>query len=292
MSTEPKIASNELEDFTEGGGLYPGGTFKVTEFRYSLGDAFGTKPPDSQIEVRCGGMPTDGSNEGKPLMIQWSVGQAAFFQPDNTGGHLIAVGTHEQQTGSSNWAFVLDKLRKSCGLERGKLSGPSGLRILEGTVLTVARIPQPKRDGLNSDAAEAPQGSGGGGAAGGKRVPTILVPTRAQFPWEGRGATQAQSSAPAQAAAAAASTASANGTATASNGAASLGTALSAALARHNGKLDLAGLGKALLDELVGVDKMARLAIIKESKDVASLELLAMENGWNYDAAAGTISAA
>jgi len=265
-----KYASNEVDDFEQGGGLYPGGSGVIQKIQYQLGDAFGKKPKDSVVEVHCLFQPSDGSNEGKPENIVWSAGNASDFAPDPEGGRLIALKIREQQSDNSNWANVLKRFRDNCGLEKGKLSGSTGIRALEGTEVTFTRIDQPTREGLAEDKPADGQQK--------KFKPTFLVPTKAKFPWE-KGAGRSTAAKPTVNATPAAS-APANG-----NGSGSLDLSLiiKGVVESAGGSIEFAALPKELLGVLSDVDRTQRTALIKDAKDVAKITALAQENGWTFD---------
>ena len=271
-----RFASNNIDQFEEGG-LYPGGTGVIEEIKYVLWDYDGKQPKDSVIAVMMKFQPTDGSNEGKPVISYWAAGNdVKSFAPDPTGGHLVIMGAREKQSQSSNWAFVLKKFRDNCGMDASKLDSPEGILALTRTQATFARIDQPTRDGLNEDKP---------GAQGGepkKFKPTVLVPTKATFPWEkGAGkATAAKATATATAPAASPSTPAAT-----SNGSGSLDLSIiiQEVVTAAGGSVEFKGLGKLILEKLPDVDRTARTALIKEAKDIAKITALAEENGWTFD---------
>jgi hypothetical protein len=281
--------SNEIEDF-QGGGIYPGGTGLVKEFRFQLWDYDGKQPKDSVCAAKMVFQPTDGSNEGKELIQYWSVGPSSEFAPDGQSddGFVVSVHARTALSESSNYAFFLKKLRETCGLPKGKLSEGRGVRALEGTELTLARVDQPKREGL---AEEAPQ------PGQQHRKPTTLIPTRAKWGWETgaqpatgtaapgvrttrRGAAAAPA-APAQAPAPVAAPL-ANG-----NGAASSVTAdsiIEALLA--SGPVNVADLPRLSLDWLTAnniTDRQIRLPLSKAMKDTAAVEEMAVVNDWKLE---------
>lgn len=265
-----RYASNEFEDFEEGGGLYPGGSGVIEDIKYTLWDYDGKQPKDSAVAVYCKFQPTDGSNEGKPEEIYWSAGDASSFAPDPTGGRLVILKTRDKQSGSSNWAHVLKAFKENCGLESGKLSGPDGILALIRTECTFTRVDQPTRQGLKQDDTREK-----------KFKPTFLVPTKARFPWE-KGAGK-QTAAKTQAA-----TPTSPAPATTSNGTASAGPIdlsliIKEVVENAGGSIEFAALPKALLEKLADVDRTQRTALIKESKDVAKVTALAQENGWTFD---------
>jgi hypothetical protein len=179
MNNQPMQLSNFIDDFVQSG-IYPGGSGVIQDICYKLWDYDGKQPPDSQCAVYLLMQPTDGSNEGKPVEIYWSVGPALDFQPDHTGGFLIS-STRAGISNSCNWADVNERLKNTCGLESTHLNGPTGIRALIGGEITLTRVDQKKRDLAD----EAPAQPGQGGRQN-KR--TILVPTRFRGAWERGGA--------------------------------------------------------------------------------------------------------
>jgi len=150
MNPQPQILSNEIEEFQAGGGLYPGGTCIVEEACYKLHDYNGTRPKDSVCSAYLRLKPIDGSNDGKIVEQFYSIGggnktNVDDFMPDNTGGNIISMkGTPFRD--SSNWAHFLETARNNCGLEKGRLSGPTGIRILQNAVITVIKADQKHHD--------------------------------------------------------------------------------------------------------------------------------------------------
>jgi hypothetical protein len=264
-----KFISNELEDF-EGGGLYPGGSGVIQELKYVLWDYDGKQPPNSVVAVHMKFVPSDGSNEGKPVGHYWSVGPASDFAPDPEGGRLVGLKARDRQSESSNWAFALKKFHQNCGLEKGKLSTDKGLRVLDGTVATFVREDQPDRQGL---ADQKPAGEQK------KFKPTTLVPTKAKFPWEkGAGRTTTKASTTTTTTAAAAVAASTNGT-----GETDISVVIKELLTNAGGSMEYAELPKALLGALGTVERSVRNAMVTKSKDAEFINSLATENGWTFD---------
>ena len=268
-----RYASNNIDQFEEGG-LYPGGTGVIEEIKYVLWDYDGKQPKDSVIAVYVKFQPTDGSNEGKPVPIYWAAGNdVKSFAPDPTGGHLVIMGAREKQSQSSNWAFVLKKFRDNCGMDASKLDSPEGILALTRTQVTFARIEQPTRDGLNEDKPATGEPK--------KFKPTVLVPTKATFPWE-------KGSAKANAAKATPATAPAGSNATpasTSNGSGplDLSTIIQEIVQAQGGSIEIKSLGKLILEKLPDVDRTERTALIKQAKDEKVIAALAEENAWTFD---------
>jgi len=298
MSTPNNVTnyiSNELEDF-QAGGLYPGGTGIAQSIRYVLWDYEGKQPPDSAVAVHMDFKPIDGGNDGKNVSIFWSVGPASDFVPSQNGGHLIPVAGRPTQGTGSNWAFVLSKFRDNCGLARGVLSGPEGITILSGAELTIAKVPQPKREGLTGDDEEKEKG--------GRKFPKeTYIPTRVIYPWDRKGGPSRPAVAvmPSPAVAPATTPAStppilvgaaaqqAQTSAPSTNGNAilaaptDLASALAIALKENGGSLTMESLAKAVLGAAVNSDRGVKVAIAKQSKDPALIEAAANANGWIWD---------
>lgn len=270
-----RYASNNIDQFEEGG-LYPGGTGVIEEIKYVLWDYDGKQPKDSVIAVMMKFQPTDGSNEGKPVISYWAAGNdVKSFAPDPTGGHLVIMGAREKQSQSSNWAFVLKKFRDNCGMDVSKLDGPEGILALTRTQATFARIDQPTRDGLNEDK----PGAQGGEAK--KFKPTVLVPTKATFPWE-KGAAK-NTAAKATPAATTGTTASAPAPTTNGSGPLDLSTIIQEVVQAAGGSVEFKSLGKLILEKLPDVDRTERTALIKQAKDEKVIAALAEENAWTFD---------
>lgn len=282
MSSQPIQLSNELDDFVQAG-LYPGGTGIVKRFLYTLWDYDGKVQPDSVCAVCCEIQPTDGSNEGKPVIVYWSQGPAKEYQPDHSGGFVLGVGNSKSQHLSSNWAFVLTKLRDNCGLEKGKLSEQGkGIRAMEGSEITLARVDQPKRD-FNEEAPAQEPGQGGQGR--GARKPTILVPTRCKFAWEKAGAKGKTTAKPTAAATATAATSAPAPASSNGSGSGSLSTVLAELLTENSGTLDVSTLPK-LINEKMGANGATvkdRMDAMKTVKNEEALGAIALENSWTLD---------
>lgn len=270
-----RFASNNIEEFEEGG-LYPGGTGIIEEIKYTLWDYDGKQPKDSVIAVHCKFQPTDGSNENKPVDIFWAAGNdVKSFAPDPTGGHIVILGARDKQSQSSNWAFVLKKLRDNCGMDGTKLNGTEGILVLARTQVTFARIDQPTRDGLSEDKpVDAKDGKG--------FKKTILVPTKATFPWEkGAGrAVGAVAKPTVNTTSATATTSSANG---AGAGTTDLSLLIKDIVTAAGGSMEFAAIAKELLGRLADMDRTQRTTLIRQAKDEKFIDALATENGWTFD---------
>lgn len=266
-----RFASNNIEEFEEGG-LYPGGTGVIEEVKYVLWDYDGKQPKDSVIAVYVKFQPTDNSNEGKPVPIHWAAGNdVKSFAPDPTGGHLVIIGAREKQSQSSNWAYVLKKFRDNCGMDVTKLDGNEGILALTRTQVTFTRMDQPTREGLQDD---KPAGEPK------KFKSTLLVPTKATFPWE-KGAGRSAAAKPSANTTPAATTAATP----ASNGAGTtdLSLLIKDIVTAAGGDMEFAAIPKELLGKLADVDRTQRTALIKQAKDEKFIEALATENGWTFD---------
>lgn len=204
--------SNSLEDFVAGG-LYPGGTGIIREFRYRLWDYAGTQPPDSNVAVYCRFTPKDGSNEDKDVEHYWNVGPSDELAPDHSGGFLLPVQKPGKEprkgiSGQCNWAQAL-KGFINCGLndKPSPFNVEPGIRMMEGSEVTFARVDQVERDFQREDQVAVP-GQAPSGQQRGRRKNQTLVPTRAKFAWErgpvaGAGATASAATGKAAAVAAA-----------------------------------------------------------------------------------------
>ena len=316
---QPKLLSNEIEDFVQSG-LYLGGTGIIEDIAYAYWDYNGKLPPDSEVAVKALFKPIDGSNDGKDETIYWSVGPAKDFAPSGDGGSVFSVGNAEGVRNSSNWYHVGKALRDNCGLEKGKLSGPAGIKVLIGTQLTIVRKDQPQREGMEKGAL-IPQQPGQPGQQ--ERKPTFLIPTSAVFPWDKSGgrrapaqflapkpataqATAAPAPAPisspapvpvvqAQPAGPQAPVAPAappppipinNGNAVADvHGL--IGEVLGELLASNGNVVEFAAIPMSMTEKLGpqgrGVTVPARIEIMKQVKDPVYLASLAKQRGWSFD---------
>jgi len=284
MNPTPQVLSNEIEDFQEGGGLYPGGTGLIKEFTYALWDYNGTKPKDSFCAARMTFHPIDGSNEGKAVIQYYNVGSSSEYLPDNTGGNVISL-RGKNFMDSTNWGHFLKTLRNGCGLEKGKLSGPTGIRVMDNAIMTVVKADQPHRE-FDELPATPEKGKE-------KKTfkPSMLLPTRAVFTWDPNYAsatrnvpppvtsTQAPPPIPAQTAPGASPTAQAP--VMTQNGDYTLSTAMKALMSQL-GSLPVGDLAKVLAEGPLRppFDRVKRLAICKEAKNLAMVATAVQENGW------------
>lgn len=319
MTPSPQLLSNEIEDFAEGGGLYPGGTGFLEEVSYRLWDYNGTKPKDSFCSAYLRFRPIDGSNSGKVVEQYYSIGSSSDFVPDPTGGHLLAL-KGKQPTNSTNWGHFLKVLRDNCGLEKGRLSTNSGIRVMERGIVTLVQVDQLYQGDDQLPATPLPPGQ----AAGKKPYKhKTLIPTRAVFQWDPnygnvtrnlqmppsppppqQGAyqppppqfqqpayqpppqqqqpmyQQPANGAPMSMAPAMAQ-APVQQSAPMANGDYSLASVIRSLLAENGGSLSVAELpAKVLLKLSPPVDRSIRVNVSKESKDVAMLTAIAQANGW------------
>jgi hypothetical protein len=296
QNQQPVLVSNEVDDF-EQGGLYPGGSCRVNSCRYRLWDYDGAMPPDSVVSVALDLQPIDGSNDGKQFVQHYSVGNSSNFTPSEDGKFLFNIAGTGQMKNSTNWAYFSAKLKANCGLEKGRLSQPGiGLAALDGTEFTLVRTDQPTRDGLEP----APAAPGQAGKQ--ERKKTILIPTRATFPWDRGGAGKPIAAAPAPAAGPQAvppratpapqapppSPPPTNGQ---GNGGGDWRSALPAVLESMlstSGSVSIADptFMKGIIDSLgVGLTSTIRIAMIKEIKTGAPVAEVAKANGWTFDGA-------
>lgn len=268
--------SNEIDDFEAGGGLYPGGTGVIEDLHYTLWDYNGKRAKDSGLAVYMKFQPRDGSNEGKPVEEWWSCGDVAAFGPDPTGGFLIALKERKAQSDNSKWATVLKKFKDNCGLPPGQLSGKDsgkeGIKALIGSEVTFTRQDDKEYD-IQKE--ETP------GEKKNNRKPTILVPTKAKFPWEkgGKGRTVPASS-PEAAKGAATPAASTNGT---GDGGVDLVAIITDIVKASDGSIMLADLPKEVMGKLTDVDRKVRMGYIGQVKEASFIEGLAKEHGWTFD---------
>jgi hypothetical protein len=269
MSTPTRIKNSEFQ----AGGIYPGGTGIVKDIGYKLWDYNGTRPALSEMCVEMTFAPTDGSNEGKEVIINWNVGPATTFQPDpqHNGFALDMTGTGRRMGDGCTYHQVLeDGFKKNCGMTEDALDGPNGLKALTGSELTLTRMDPPKRN--------IPTQQPAPGAAP-QRVNQVLVPTRAKFAWERGG----------KGAAAAKGAAAGTGTTTAASNGAGAGNDLAhyigELLSKNDDYIEMSEFTPKLLEVLTiaGVKGKERVAITKQTKDQAGLEALAAANGWTFD---------
>lgn len=284
----PVRLSNEVEDFASGG-LYSGGRGVVKSCRYQLHDYNGKQAKDSNTGVFITFQPTDGSNENKPVELFWNVGPANEIIPDmaSQGGFPVALHGKTGINDNSNAAkYLFAKLRSTCGLEKGKLSGPTGIHALEGSEIFFAQQDQEDRDFPQEQQPGQQPGQGQR-----RQKNKTYVPTYARFAWEtgaARMPAPAQAPAPTQTMGVAAphQVPPANGNGTTAGG---VSPDLLPIL-KSLGTIDLsANAPKAVLDYCMAnnINNPQRMAVVKEAtalfKDSAALQVLAASNGWTMD---------
>lgn len=281
------------EDFMQGG-LYPGGTGIVRSFRFALWDYDGHMPADSIVAAAMLFQPTDGSNGGKEIMIHWSVGQASDYSVDgpSDGGFVLALKGQQKLGDGSNYAYFYKKLRETCGMPEGRLSQDRGVHALEGSELTLARVDQPKREGLADQQPPQPGQQ--------KRVQQTYIATRAKWGWEmgtqpsqGQAAPATRTAPRGSRAAAQAQPAQTPAPQTqapppaASNGAGTVSAASIIESLLLTGPVNVAELPKLGLDWMTAnatnLDRSARMPIARELKDPAAVEEMALVNGWKLE---------
>jgi len=301
MSTphQPQILSNDPDDFVQSG-LYPGGTGIIEDIAYALWDYNGKQPPDSVCAVKVIFKPTDGSNEGKDVEIFWSVGPSSEFAPSQDGGFVFGVGSATGMRNSSNWYHIGVALRDNCGMEKGKLNGPAGIKALLSSQLTLVRKDQPTRDGMEPQAPAPGQGNR-------QNKATFLVPTAAIFIWDKPGAGKTTKVRPAAAAKPGPVAVPATAPATAPrpvmaapaapvNGSASatvdVETTIAEVLAEiltetEGNAVEFANLPNLVLNKVGpqgrGVVVKQRMEITKQVKDPSYITALAGAQGWTFD---------
>jgi hypothetical protein len=313
MTPSPQLVSNEIEDFAEGGGLYPGGTGFLEEVSYRLWDYNGTKPKDSFCAAYIRFRPIDGSNQGKVVEQYYSIASSSDYVPDPTGGHLLSLKGAKPKD-STNWGHFLKVLRDNCGLEKGRLSTNSGIRVMERGIVTLVQVDQLYQGDDQLPATQLPPGQ----AAGKKPYKhKTLIPTRAVFHWDPNYANvtrnvqmpppppqqgayqppppQFQQPAyqpppppqqqfqppPPNGAPAPMAQAPVQQSAPMANGDYSLASVIRSLLAENGGSLSVSQLPAQVLHKLAPpIDRTIRVNVSKESKDLAMLAAIAQANGW------------
>lgn len=273
MSTPTRIKNSEFQ----AGGIYPGGTGIVKEIGYKLWDYNGNRPAMSEMCVELLFAPTDGSNEGKEVIINWNVGPATTFQPDpqHNGFALDMTGAGRRMGDGCTYHQVLeDGLKKNCGMSDDALDGANGLKALTGSELTLTRMDPPKRNIANQQAPAPGQQA--------PRVNQVLVPTRAKFAWE-RGGGKGAAAAAGKATGAAGTPAGTNGGG--ANSGKDVADYINELLSKNEDYIEMSDFTPKLLEvlTLAGVKGKERVAITKQTKDQAGLEALAAANGWTFD---------
>ena len=268
----PKRVSNNIDNFLQGGGLYPGGSGKVTDISYVLWDYGGTQPKDSVFAVLMKFQPTDGSGEGKEQEIHWSAGKASDFQPSPDGAYALQVGMRESLADNSNWAEVLKALVNTCGMESSKLDGDSGIRALIDSNMTISRVDQKEREGLEDTTLKSGQTK--------VQKRKMYLPTRCTFAWDKSGGGRPSTSASGPSAASKATMGQKPAESTEAPDASSI---LSDVLISSGGSILVAAIGKALLDNgtfktLGRKEKMDMMADIK-----TNLETIASASNWSIE---------
>jgi hypothetical protein len=274
QSTPTRVSNEEFAV----GALYPGGRGIVKSCRYQLHDYNGKQAKDSNCGIFITFQPTDGSNEGKPTELFWNVGPAVEFIPDmaSQGGFCLALHGRTGISDSSNCSkYLINKLKSTCGLPKGKLDEGAGVHVLEGSEIMFAQQDQEDRDFQDRQPGQAASGQG-------QRKNKVYVPTYAKFAWEtgaraGAPMPQAQAQVPSNVV-----------SMPATNGTAPSGISPDLAnILKSIGTVDLSSNpAKSVLDYCVAnnINNPARMPIVKEAtalfKDAANLEVIAAGNGW------------
>ena len=141
--------SNALEDMVIGSIGPDQADVRVNTCEYVSFDYAGTRANDPVIAVHMHLTPLDGSNEGKDFDAEWTVGpKMTDFDIVNDGGNLKPKGSRHTLSPSSNWAELL-KAMGDCSFKSGEvINGPRGIRAIEGMEMTIRRIAQKEREGL------------------------------------------------------------------------------------------------------------------------------------------------
>ena len=281
QGTTPTRVSNE--EFVAGA-LYPGGRGLVKSCRYQLHDYNGKQAKDSNCGLFITFQPTDGSNEGKPVELFWNVGPSSEFIPDvgSQGGFILSLHGRTGISDSSNCSkYLINKLKSTCGLPKGKLDEGNGVHVLEGSEIMFAQQDQEDRDFQDRQPGQA------AGQAGRKNK--VYVPTYAKFAWEsgaGRGNVATMPNPIAQAPAQGQAPAAPHSNGTPANG---ISPDL-AAIIKGIGAIGLTDPSnppaKSVLDYTVAnnINNPQRMALVKEAtalfKD-PNLEVIAAANGWS-----------
>lgn len=135
--------------FSQGGGLIDDIDVTVTRARFVSYDFEGKS--DSGPKLCILGVLTDADGNEHPQY--WSAGDLQYFapsedpkNPDLNGITIVQVGEKTNLNGSTNAALFLNSLVQA-GFPEDKLD-EGDLRVLEGMVMHVNRVPQPKRSNL------------------------------------------------------------------------------------------------------------------------------------------------
>lgn len=277
------------EDF-QAGGLYPGGTGRIEDFRYKLWDYNGKQPPNSNVAVYMRMKPTDGSNGGEDVEQYWNVGSANDYMPDHTGGFLLPVVKPGQEARAKmsdgcNWHQAFEAFRNNCGLEQGRFSGANGIKVMIGSEVTLTRVDQKERE-FGDRGANAPANAPGqSGQQQRKFKPSILVPTRCRFAWEIQGGARPAAAVAQMAAAPATATAPAVAHVNGSGGDPALVKAIGELLAANPNGILIGDLTRLVTERLTlnGVVGKSRAVMMRAVKDPEAVGVLAAANGWTFE---------
>jgi hypothetical protein len=220
--------------------------------------------------------PTDGSNENKPLALFWNVGPAGDYVILD-GGAFLGSEHKKGLSDNCNWKQVLDAFKKAGGLDDKLLNGPTGMLVMRGTEVTLTRVDQKEREGLQDDDKKDDKGKDGKEKKSFKR--TILLPTRCKFPWEKGGARPV----PVAVAGAAATGSTTTGAPPPlPTGGTSFADVVESILTTQGGTIDIAALPKLIVDAGVNIDRATRIQYTKLAKDDVEMNKIATEKGWTY----------
>jgi hypothetical protein len=185
--------------FTAGGGLIDDADVEITKARFVQYDFEGKSENGPSLCL----MLVLADTEKNDHVQYFSAGNLAYFvpsedpkNPDLNGITIVKVGDKESLNGGTNTAIMLNSLVQA-GFPEDKMDA-GDVRVLEGLVGHVNRVPQPKRSNIAKKE--------------GQRDPMVLVFTKIlSMPGEQKKGAAAKTTAAAKSASATATTASTNG---------------------------------------------------------------------------------
>jgi len=162
-----ELVSIRPSEMVEGGALPVNQNLTVKEAIFCSFDYQGKAPQTTAAKI------TLVNDEGQEYEQYYSVGKPDRFLPSQDGKTLIAVGTAQALSKSSNFWILMNEL-VNAGFPENKIGG--AIDVLDGLYAYWIGMVEPKREGLVKEPLAEGQVA---------RVPQVLVPSKIhKLPWE------------------------------------------------------------------------------------------------------------
>lgn len=153
--TNGKKASLRASDFVDALPMPIDGNFEWKECRFAFFDY--VKKSGEKVATTTAGRVTFGSESGEEYVQHYSVGDPSRVTPSEDGKTLVLQGDGVALNKSSNF-FILMKALEDAGLPDDFLG--DDFSVLDGMVTHNIGVPEPKRAGLDTQAAREASGRG------------------------------------------------------------------------------------------------------------------------------------